>query len=219
MQLDLSAGAGPAGLPVAVSGLRVWNYNKSAEDASRGARHVAVFLDGMALTPPGGAALRKAPGVDGADFGQTIQFADGRTRRTDGQLGVDVEAQRSAALAEAATRPDHNLLVSQVTGFSRSPVLHLSPSPSSCLAALHSLPAPALHRASTPHCSRWAALCRWSSCQRMATATTWGSTDWRSCPRMGPSCPCPRQRQLLSRTRATCCQARPATIHARQTSC
>jgi hypothetical protein len=52
--------------------LRVWNYNKSEEDALRGARTLAVTVDGAPATPPGGVSLRRAPGGAAFDFGQTV---------------------------------------------------------------------------------------------------------------------------------------------------
>ena len=55
-----------------VSALRVWNYNKSADDASRGIRWLRIELDGSLLSPAGGLELRKAPGHAEFDFGQTI---------------------------------------------------------------------------------------------------------------------------------------------------
>ena len=38
--------------PTLVTGVRVWNYNKSAEDSTRGARIVHVFIDDRAISPP-----------------------------------------------------------------------------------------------------------------------------------------------------------------------
>lgn len=36
-----------------LSGLWVWNYNKSLEDTTRGLKAVQLFLDGKLLSPPG----------------------------------------------------------------------------------------------------------------------------------------------------------------------
>ena len=54
--------------------LRVWNYNKSLEDASRGVRWLRVELDGALLSPARGFELRKAPGLASYDFGQTLHL-------------------------------------------------------------------------------------------------------------------------------------------------
>ena len=54
--------------------LRVWNYNKSLDDASRGVRWLRVELDGALLSPARGFELRKAPGHAGFDFGQTLHL-------------------------------------------------------------------------------------------------------------------------------------------------
>lgn len=57
-----------------VTGIRVWNYNKSIEDSTRGARIVHIFLDDHEISPPTGYVLRKAPGTTMFDYGQTILF-------------------------------------------------------------------------------------------------------------------------------------------------
>ncbi|CAK4149038.1 unnamed protein product [Aphanomyces euteiches] len=53
----------------ALYGLDVWNYNKNAEDTSRGAKVVTVVLDDRPIL---NCVLRKAPGVAFFDFKQTI---------------------------------------------------------------------------------------------------------------------------------------------------
>ena len=47
--------------PVEVAAVRMWNYNKSPEDATRGAKIVHLSLDGARVTPASGVCLRKAP--------------------------------------------------------------------------------------------------------------------------------------------------------------
>ncbi|XP_070580044.1 protein KATNIP homolog isoform X2 [Ptychodera flava] len=47
------------GKPTKVSGLRVWNYNKSTEDTYRGAKLVHVTLDNHIVSPPEGFLIRK----------------------------------------------------------------------------------------------------------------------------------------------------------------
>ncbi|GAM27479.1 hypothetical protein SAMD00019534_106550 [Acytostelium subglobosum LB1] len=61
------------GQATSISCIRVWNYNKSQEDAARGAKHVDITLDGQKLSPEG-FIFRKAPGNDLYDFGQVISF-------------------------------------------------------------------------------------------------------------------------------------------------
>lgn len=97
--------------PVAVSGVRIWNYNKSTEDACRGVRHFLVYLDGVLLTPPDGVSLRKAPGTATIDFGQTLLFVDGGPAAQ--KLTQAVELARDAAMRDADSRGDHNHLVQQ----------------------------------------------------------------------------------------------------------
>ncbi|XP_052071709.1 katanin-interacting protein-like [Mytilus californianus] len=58
-----------------ISGLRVWNYNKSREDTYRGARIVHVTIDDKQVSPPEGYLIRKGPGVCHFDFAQEISFA------------------------------------------------------------------------------------------------------------------------------------------------
>lgn len=67
------------GSRVSLSGVRVWNYNKSEEDTFRGARVVHITIDGHSISPVEGFALRKAPGHANFDFGQFISF-DERTQ-------------------------------------------------------------------------------------------------------------------------------------------
>eukprot|EP00118_Oscarella_pearsei_P020109 m.216669 g.216669 ORF g.216669 m.216669 type:complete len:1550 (+) comp39873_c0_seq26:136-4785(+) len=57
-----------------ISGMRVWNYNKSPEDVYRGAQTVVVTLDDQLVSPPGGFLIRKGPGNTHFDFGQTVHF-------------------------------------------------------------------------------------------------------------------------------------------------
>eukprot|EP00743_Colponemidia_sp_Colp-15_P010352 GILK01011394.1.p1 GENE.GILK01011394.1~~GILK01011394.1.p1 ORF type:complete len:1186 (-),score=244.93 GILK01011394.1:158-3268(-) len=62
------------GKPTQITGLRVWNYNKSFEDTFRGAQRVLIYLDDKLLTPNDGVIFRKAMGHSLFDFGQTILF-------------------------------------------------------------------------------------------------------------------------------------------------
>lgn len=57
--------------PTAITGLRLWNYNKNVEDTSRGVRTLEVHIDDRAV---GVLTLRKAPGAANSDFGQVFQL-------------------------------------------------------------------------------------------------------------------------------------------------
>lgn len=54
-----------------IAGLRIWNYNKTPEDALRGVRVASVYVDGRFI---GQFVARIAPGCDGINFGQTVYF-------------------------------------------------------------------------------------------------------------------------------------------------
>lgn len=56
-----------------LSGLNIWNYNKSTEDVLRGVRVVSILGDGLVI---GKQELRIAPGCDGVVFKQSIKFGD-----------------------------------------------------------------------------------------------------------------------------------------------
>jgi hypothetical protein len=56
-----------------LSGISIWNYNKSSDDALRGARAVAVLSDGVLI---GKMELRIAPGCDGVAYRQHCCFRD-----------------------------------------------------------------------------------------------------------------------------------------------
>ena len=58
--------------PVEVSAVRLWNYNKSHDDATRGAKTIHISIDGARVSPPTGLTLRKAPGNASYDFGHTF---------------------------------------------------------------------------------------------------------------------------------------------------
>jgi hypothetical protein len=61
--------------PQRLFGLRVWNYNKSVDDAARGVKQFHVWLDGTRLSPSDtGFVMRKAPGTAIFDYGQVIPF-------------------------------------------------------------------------------------------------------------------------------------------------
>ncbi|XP_072167978.1 katanin-interacting protein-like [Diadema setosum] len=63
------------GREVQMTGLRVWNYNKSQEDTYRGAKIVHVWLDGQQVSPSEGFLIRKGPGNCFFDFAQDLSFA------------------------------------------------------------------------------------------------------------------------------------------------
>ena len=78
--------------PVAVCGVRVWNYNKTVDDAHRGVKCVTFDVDGQVVYPRSGwtgdspskcdsnsdspvVTLRKAHGNVDYDYGQTVWFS------------------------------------------------------------------------------------------------------------------------------------------------
>ncbi|XP_028395506.1 LOW QUALITY PROTEIN: protein KIAA0556-like [Dendronephthya gigantea] len=60
--------------PMEITGLRVWNYNKSPESTYRGVKRIYVKLDGRKLGNKEGILVRKGPGHCNFDFGQEISF-------------------------------------------------------------------------------------------------------------------------------------------------
>ena len=82
--------------------MRVWNYNKSAEDASRGVRWLRVELDGALLSPARGFELRKAPGHARFDFGQTLHLHPHAP--PDAPPPADAADAAAAAAADAVAR-------------------------------------------------------------------------------------------------------------------
>jgi hypothetical protein len=83
-----------------LAGLRVWNYNKNAEDSARGVKTAHISLDGQALTPPQGATLRRALGLAGVDYSQTLLFS-----ATDAQQQQQQQQQPSARSLGSLTLP------------------------------------------------------------------------------------------------------------------
>ncbi|KAK7112200.1 hypothetical protein V1264_011687 [Littorina saxatilis] len=79
-----------------VSGLRIWNYNKSPEDTYRGARIAHVSVNDRVISPPEGLLIRKGPGNCHFDFAQEINF----TPPNPGQ-----NTQRNADGPDAAQMP------------------------------------------------------------------------------------------------------------------
>ncbi|XP_014661506.1 PREDICTED: uncharacterized protein KIAA0556-like isoform X2 [Priapulus caudatus] len=59
---------------ITLTGLRLWNYNKSSEDTYRGAKIMHATIDGNAVSPPEGFLIRKGPGNCFFDFAQDISF-------------------------------------------------------------------------------------------------------------------------------------------------
>ncbi|XP_028825921.1 protein KIAA0556 isoform X2 [Denticeps clupeoides] len=62
--------------PHVLTGLRIWNYNKSPEDTYRGVKVMHVALDNALVSPPEGFLVRKGPGHCHFDFAQEILFID-----------------------------------------------------------------------------------------------------------------------------------------------
>jgi len=127
--------------PVAISGLRLWNYNRSADDTFRGVRRMTVTLEGgggggggdgggeegqrVLLTPSDGAAIRKAPGTDAFDFGQTVPLRLSVAGATD-YSGANYVAEASSGPVDSVPVPlifggagashnagDHNAVLAQ----------------------------------------------------------------------------------------------------------
>lgn len=91
------------GTPQYIFGLRVWNYNKSLDDAARGVKQFQVTLDGKLLSPPEtGFVLRKALGTSLFDFSQEVRFASGKQEDS---LAVYVERVRPPPPARAYRTP------------------------------------------------------------------------------------------------------------------
>ncbi|XP_078728826.1 katanin-interacting protein isoform X2 [Lampetra fluviatilis] len=88
-----------------LAGLRLWNYNKSAEDTYRGAKTVHVTVDGKAVSPPEGFLVRKGPGNCHFDFMQEVLFADVAHRHGDGKSAVlkNRHKDQRAAVMERAS--------------------------------------------------------------------------------------------------------------------
>ena len=117
------------------SGGCVWNYNKSAEDASRGVRWLRVELDGALLyrTRPSCASARHAR----FDFGQTLHLP---ARAADAPPPAAADAAAAAAAAAAAGTGEGGTTRGQTT----SP---LHPRGLDPTAAAHLVGGPALPRA------------------------------------------------------------------------
>ena len=58
--------------PVKITGIRLWNYNKSREDTARGVKTIRVLVDDRVVVHPAGVPVRRAPGTATQDFGQVI---------------------------------------------------------------------------------------------------------------------------------------------------
>eukprot|EP00127_Corallochytrium_limacisporum_P000946 Clim_evm30s33 gene=Clim_evmTU30s33 len=60
---------------MAVTGLRLWNYNKCMDDTYRGVKRLIVHCDERIASPADGFLIRKAPGHALFDFGQEFHFS------------------------------------------------------------------------------------------------------------------------------------------------
>ena len=108
------------GLPkVAISGLRIWNFNESAEESFKGVRELRIDADGRvippfdeaAVGPTGGYHVRKAPGTDGFDFSQFLLLTEGAvagTTTTDiWQSSDEAKAAEGSPKAESPKAEHH----------------------------------------------------------------------------------------------------------------
>lgn len=82
----------------ALCGLRIWNYNKTAEDAHRGMKWLKVSVDNERVCPRQGLLVRKAPGNTLFDFGQTLYFD---VRREDAPVPTKVPSSQRRAFADS----------------------------------------------------------------------------------------------------------------------
>mmetsp|Transcript_6886 Transcript_6886/g.20104 ORF Transcript_6886/g.20104 Transcript_6886/m.20104 type:complete len:781 (+) Transcript_6886:3-2345(+) len=86
-----------------VSGLRLWNYNKSLEDTLRGVKCVKIYADGKMVSPACGHLIPKAPGVSSFDFSYTITFdREGGSRGSEAGGGNPESALWLSALPSGA---------------------------------------------------------------------------------------------------------------------
>ncbi|KAL4434260.1 hypothetical protein ABPG75_000701 [Micractinium tetrahymenae] len=86
-----------------LSGLRVWNYNKSPADTSRGVKRMLVLADGVEVSPPGGVLVRRAPGTAAFPFGQHIPLHTCWAAAAGG--GIDTGTGSAAARASGGSSP------------------------------------------------------------------------------------------------------------------
>uniref|UniRef100_T1J5N1 KATNIP domain-containing protein n=1 Tax=Strigamia maritima TaxID=126957 RepID=T1J5N1_STRMM len=59
---------------VKISGIRLWNYNRSQELSYRGVKFLQISLDNKLISPPEGFLIRKGPGNVHFDFAQEVNF-------------------------------------------------------------------------------------------------------------------------------------------------
>ncbi|CAM9158646.1 unnamed protein product [Lampetra planeri] len=86
-----------------VAGLRIWNYNKSAEDSYRGVKVIHAFMDDVAISPADGFLIRKGPGNCHFDFAQEILFVDFVQTSTNNMRATDGSSRGSFEKAEQAS--------------------------------------------------------------------------------------------------------------------
>ncbi|KAI0234957.1 hypothetical protein LSAT2_014682 [Lamellibrachia satsuma] len=92
-----------------MTGLRIWNYNKSSEDTYRGARIIHVTLDGRQVSPSDGYLVRKGSGNCYFDFAQEISFTQPQYQptvapSTPGTLGCLQQSLAVSATGSAAVK-------------------------------------------------------------------------------------------------------------------
>ncbi|XP_056286529.1 katanin-interacting protein isoform X2 [Pseudoliparis swirei] len=85
-----------------ITGLRIWNYNKSSEDSYRGVKVIHVFMDDVAISPPEGFLIRKGPGNCHFDFAQEILFIDFLQTPTDNRSTEEFHKGRSKRQEQAS---------------------------------------------------------------------------------------------------------------------
>ena len=75
-----------------IGGLRIYNYNKSGEDSSRGARTISISIDGKLATSRKGITTRRAMGNNHYDFGHYIPLPY-KERWSDEEIGAVKRSQ------------------------------------------------------------------------------------------------------------------------------
>ncbi|KAM9774277.1 katanin-interacting protein isoform 2-T2 [Syngnathus typhle] len=86
-----------------IAGLRIWNYNKSAEDSYRGVKVIHMIMDDLAISPVEGFLIRKGPGNCHFDFAQEILFVDYLQAPADSMISEEHPSKRGGKKTEQAS--------------------------------------------------------------------------------------------------------------------
>ncbi len=88
-----------------VSGIRLWNYNKTVEDTTRGVMDFLLFADDKLVSPDAGFQLRKAPGLAHVDYGQLFLTTEARSTTLTPQTAIKHTARPRPS--QLIRLPDH----------------------------------------------------------------------------------------------------------------